>query len=696
MIAEYQNIVVKELMPLLLGEMKAKLLQSVPYDKDVQVEITAEGLVLGYGLAEMFSYQEELDISEITGERLKENFVSRSETGLRVGFEDRVGLEKLVILSKRLGVEDWKELQNKCPGWSFSDSQDFSNPLVAAIQEKPLNEGILGSTFSCFFFQLVAKLISGDNFWFLNKFSSNQVREIQFTTLSSLICRNLDKVSVQKKVLLLPDTSLNSPVPCPNTSDLDLNILLSSDDLEMSDEELAMIEEAVAEAQAQLNRRHIEEVDLYQKKKVAPSKSGRGSPSFGKPSQAAQAVASSSAVLEVATYKINEMTDRRSKRSQKSIIKSYARKIIGSNSASNKAIEKIKSKVLKSIQSPVNGPKSKTVYQPSPMEDNIHKSEPTSCSSPEDNAPCDHTSKYRTYSGRCNNLESPDFGKSTTLLRRLLSPEYNDGISFPRSKSVDGRPLPNPRKVSQRIHTTQVTPDPKFSLSMMQWGQFIDHDMVLTPIHRGFNSSILDCKPCNSSFDHPACFPILIPKDDIFYPKQSDRQCMAFTRSLPGQQKLGPREQMNQITHYLDGSMIYGSDSCHAKDLRVPDSYLLRMTNNPASHPARPMKDLLPMTGNNHECRSGDGQCFLAGDERVNEQPGLTSFHTLMLREHNDVSKELASINPHWTNEKIFQETRRIISAIIQHITYNEFLPRVLGLRDHTDAMNRYFSAVPE
>ena len=130
--------------------------------------------------------------------------------------------------------------------------------------------------------------------------------------------------------------------------------------------------------------------------------------------------------------------------------------------------------------------------------------------------------------------------------------------------------------------------------------------------------------------------------------------------------------------------------------LKIPDSYLLRMTNNPASHPARPMKDLLPMTGNNHECRSGDGQCFLAGDERVNEQPGLTSFHTLMLREHNDVSKELASINPHWTNEKIFQETRRIISAIIQHITYNEFLPRVLGLRDHTDAMNRYFSAVPE
>merc|ERR1719500_1500391 len=62
----------------------------------------------------------------------------------------------------------------------------------------------------------------------------------------------------------------------------------------------------------------------------------------------------------------------------------------------------------------------------------------------------------------------------------------------------------------------------------------------------------------------------------------------------------------------------------------------MRMTPNPLSHPTRPMKDLLPMTGSNHECRSADGQCFKAGDERVNEQPGLTTFHTMLVREHND------------------------------------------------------------
>ena len=54
-------------------------------------------------------------------------------------------------------------------------------------------------------------------------------------------------------------------------------------------------------------------------------------------------------------------------------------------------------------------------------------------------------------------------------------------------------------------------------------------------------------------------------------------------------------------------------------------------------------------------------------------------FHTVWVREHNRLAKQLAYLNPHWDDERLYQEARKIVIAENQHVTYNEWLPLVLG-----------------
>lgn len=301
--------------------------------------------------------------------------------------------------------------------------------------------------------------------------------------------------------------------------------------------------------------------------------------------------------------------------------------------------------------------------------------------------------KYRTQDGTCNNLQHPMWGASLTAFERLLKSVYENGFNTPRGinpgRLYHGHPLPMPRLVSTSlIGTEAITPDEQFTHMLMQWGQFLDHDLDSTVVALS-QARFSDGQHCSSVCGNdPPCFSVAIPPND---PRvRSGARCMFFVRSSPvcgsGMTSLlmnsvYPREQINQLTSYIDASNVYGSTDHEARAIRDLASHRGLLRQGIVQRSGKP---LLPFaTGPPTECMRDENEspipCFLAGDHRANEQLGLTSMHTLWFREHNRVAAELLSLNPHWDGDTIYHEARKIVGAQVQHITYQHWLPKVLG-----------------
>lgn len=71
---------------------------------------------------------------------------------------------------------------------------------------------------------------------------------------------------------------------------------------------------------------------------------------------------------------------------------------------------------------------------------------------------------------------------------------------------------------------------------------------------------------------------------------------------------------------------------------------------------------------------------FYTGDIRINQNLGNALLHNLFLRFHNHLASKLLYLNQFWSDEMLYQETRKIIGAVIQHITYDHYLPIILGI----------------
>lgn len=291
---------------------------------------------------------------------------------------------------------------------------------------------------------------------------------------------------------------------------------------------------------------------------------------------------------------------------------------------------------------PVGGPPLR--ISPFPAERELEEADIDECLS----------SPYRCIDGIGNNLEEPLWGSAEIQLLRQVLPHYGD---VPNKGTRLRTEFPNPRVISNLVadHGDDPIPNDKLASAWVwAWGQFIDHDMDLV-------------------FDSGKKANIPIPPGDPFFDPLGDGDKeFEFHRSEtdPGS---NPRQQINSITAYIDASNVYGSDYERAEALRDPqEPWRLRTSEG----------DLLPFNTAGLPNANGSRppeQLFLAGDVRANEQVLLTAIHTLFVREHNRLAEEIAADDISLSDDQVYHEARRLVAATIQSITYNEFLPMLLG-----------------
>lgn len=306
--------------------------------------------------------------------------------------------------------------------------------------------------------------------------------------------------------------------------------------------------------------------------------------------------------------------------------------------------------------------------------------------------------EFRSFDGTGNNLQNEAWGAANTQLLRLTTVEYGDdeggraGVFPPMAERLgaDGQTI-NPRTVSNLLFNqdASVLNDRGLTSFVFQWGQFLDHDMDLTedfvPV------GVPELPGENISF--------FVPQDGT-ETELPDGTIIPMLRSRFEWDADGIAQQINQITSYIDASNVYGSNAERAEGLRTHIGGFL-LTSNGVSNLTDGSGEFLPFnyefqgeflenaapptTGTGVPIEPGD--LFIAGDVRSNEQPGLTTMHTLFVREHNFQARRLASafgyshedLADPQVDEQLFHLARSIVSAEVQSITYNEFLPSLLG-----------------
>lgn len=280
---------------------------------------------------------------------------------------------------------------------------------------------------------------------------------------------------------------------------------------------------------------------------------------------------------------------------------------------------------------------------------------------------------WRNDIGQCNHLEDTRTGATLMPQVRMLPARYEDGVSEPLQTGNRGFPLPSTRTISAATIDTSTNTARLFTGLLLVFGQLVAHDLVLSATQLPANGNLSSC--CQGlEFPQPPldedCWPIRVSARDPLY-RHAGVRCLNQFRSRVAAFELSgclaqPASPENQVTHYLDASIIYGSSSQQVHELRAGQGGKLKMDSN--------------------NMLTKERGRFLTGEGRSNVTPMLSFLHTLLAREHNRIAEELQRLRPEFSDLQLFMLARRIFVGEYQHIVYNEYLTIILGV-DYMDKL---------
>lgn len=288
-----------------------------------------------------------------------------------------------------------------------------------------------------------------------------------------------------------------------------------------------------------------------------------------------------------------------------------------------------------------------------------------------------HETEFEGYDGWYNNPSHPELGSADGHLIRLFPAQYSDGSYRP-----NGQNRPNPFTISN------LTMRGNFGEGLSRTGK----TAFLVFFGQQVVEEILDAQRSGCP---PEYFNIPIPENHEY--RNIGAAAMPFLRTRydvrTGNSPNNPRRQINEITPWIDGGLTYGTSKTWADTLRLFRCGKLASSHNgqfPVENSIRlPMAN--PPPPRFHRLRPVS-RFFRLGNPRGNENTFLLTMGTLWFRFHNAVAERMcqrfgtanagsnnSSSLKLWNEERIFNEARKLVIAVHQHIIMNDWLPEWLG-----------------